>query len=178
MGTNRVVVIGAAALAALLVVVVTAVVTTVLVVGGGSGGGPSSEGGGEVAGQNPEPEEPQDVVGEWLLAVPVDTEDDEYDEGDPEVFQVLVTLERDNEGTLVGEGYSEYAGEVYDDIEVIQPEEIGGKTSFGVFDGSEGMRVTFEDETEDVATLNGYAEGYLGTLAPDVEGEFTARRRR
>ncbi len=173
MTRNTVVLIAGAA--ALLVLVTVAV--TVLVVGGdGDGGGSAGEPGGEAGRNPPEPEEPLDVTGDWVLTIPIDTDSDDYEEDDPAELVVELNLERTNEGELVGAGYGEHDGEVYE-MEVIQPEEVGGETSFELFDGEEALQIDIEDETESPGELGGHAEGTLGSYEADVEGEFAAERR-
>ena len=119
-----------------------------------------------------------DVTGEWVLTVPLDTEDFGYDEGDPEAVEVLVEFDRDGSGALVGAASAEYDGEFYN-LEVLEIVEVDGKTDFkvdGTNEDSDRMAVWFYDEADSPGELEGTTDGILGQTEPRVAGTFTGER--
>ena len=135
-----------------------------------SGGGLSSAFGGN------------DVEGEWVLTLPLDTSSGKYEEGEPETVEVMVEFGRGDSDELFGTASAEYAYDSYSNLEVNEIIEVDGKTSFVVegWDddetGGDYMEIEFYDETEDAGALEGSAEGEVGRADPDVLGTFIGER--
>ncbi len=136
----------------------------------------SAAGGGGLGGSN-------DVEGEWVLTLPLDTSSGKYEAGEPETVEVMVEFGRGESGELFGTAYSEYAYDSYSNLEVNEIIEVDGKTSFVVEgpdddeSGGDYMEIEFFDETENPGELEGAAEGEVGRADPDVLGTFTGERR-
>ena len=123
-----------------------------------------------------------DVEGEWVLTLPLDTNSGKYEAGEPETVEVMVEFGRSESGELFGTAYSEYAYDTYSNLEVNEIIEVDGKTSFVVEGndddetGGDYMEIEFYDETEDAGALEGAAEGEVGRADPDVLGTFVGER--
>ena len=137
----------------------------------------SAAGGGGIGGGN-------DVEGEWVLILPLDTDSGKYEAGEPETVEVMVEFGRSESGELFGTANSEYAYDSYSNLEVNEIIEVDGKTSFVVEgwdddddeSGSDYMEIEFYDNTENPNELSGSAEGEVGRADPDVLGTFTGER--
>ena len=135
----------------------------------------NAAGGGGLGGGN-------DVEGEWVLTLPLDTDSGKYEAGEPETVEVMVEFGRSESGELFGTAYSEYAYDTYSNLEVNEIIEVDGKTSFTVEGhdddetGGDYMRIAFYDETPDASELEGAAEGEVGRADPDVLGTFIGER--
>lgn len=124
-----------------------------------------------------------DVEGEWLLTLPLDTTNNSYKEGEPEFVEVVVEFDRSESGELFGRASAEYAYDTYSNLEVNDIKEVDGKTSFKIEgwddddSGSDKMTIRFYDSTNSPGELEGDADGQVGFQDPDVLGTFTGERR-